>query len=150
MLEDLLKYMHNEDIASEDNCKIFLVLDTDLNEKRITEIKEIRQRCIDNNIEIITSAPTFEIWYLMHYRGNKLKFQTSKEVKRKLQNLNGTYTESMDMYKIIKDLTNNARNISESFEKKIIKNNEDLLKTNPHSSIYKILDAIDEYNKLNN
>lgn len=149
MLEDLLKYMHNEDIASEDNCKIFLVLDTDLNEKRISEIKEIRQRCIDNNIEIITSAPTFEIWYLMHYRGNKLKFQTSKEVKRELQNLNGTYTESMDMYKIIKDLTNNARNISESFEKKIIKNNEDLLKTNPHSSIYKILDAIDEYNKLN-
>lgn len=150
MLEDLLKYMHNEDIVSEDNCKIFLVLDTDLNEKRISEIKEIRQRCIDNNIEIITSAPTFEIWYLMHYRGNKLKFQTSKEVKRELQNLNGTYTESMDMYKIIKDLTNNARNISESFEKKIIKNNEDLLKTNPHSSIYKILDAIDEYNKLNN
>lgn len=150
MLEDLLKYMHNEDIASEDNCKIFLVLDTDLNEKRISEIKEIRQRCIDNNIEIITSAPTFEIWYLMHYRGNKLKFQTSKEVKRELQNLNGTYTESMDMYKIIKDLTNNARNISESFEKKIIKNKEDLLKTNPHSSIYKILDAIDEYNKLNN
>ena len=150
MLEDLLKYMHNEDIASEDNCKIFLVLDTDLNEKRISEIKEIRQRCIDNNIEIITSAPTFEIWYLMHYRGDKLKFQTSKEVKRELQNLNGTYTESMDMYKIIKDLTNNARNISESFEKKIIKNNEDLLKTNPHSSIYKILDAIDEYNKLNN
>lgn len=149
MLEDLLKYIHNEDIASEDNCKIFLVLDTDLNEKRISEIKEIRQRCIDNNIEIITSAPTFEIWYLMHYRGNKLKFQTSKEVKRELQNLNGTYTESMDMYKIIKDLTNNARNISESFEKKIIKNNEDLLKTNPHSSIYKILDAIDEYNKLN-
>ena len=150
MLEDLLKYMHNEDIASEDNCKIFLVLDTDLNEKRISEIKEIRQRCIDNNIEIITSAPTFEIWYLMHYRGNKLKFQTSKEVKRELQNLNGTYTESTDMYKIIKGLTNNARNISESFEKKIIKNNEDLLKTNPHSSIYKILDAIDEYNKLNN
>lgn len=150
MLEDLLKYMHNEDIASEDNCKIFLVLDTDLNEKRISEIKEIRQRCIDNNIEIITSAPTFEIWHLMHYRSNKLKFQTSKEVKRELQNLNGTYTESMDMYKIIKDFTNNARNISESFEKKIIKNNEDLLKANPHSSIYKILDAIDEYNKLNN
>ena len=38
----------------------------------------------------------------MHYRNNKLKFQTSKEVKKELQNLNGTYTESMDMYKIIK------------------------------------------------
>lgn len=150
MLEDLLKYIYNEDIASEDNCRIFLVLDTDLDEKRISEIKEIEQRCIDNNIEIVTSAPTFEIWYLMHYRNNRLKFQTSKEVKRELQNLNGTYTESMDMYKIIKDSTDNARSTARSLEQQVIRNNEDLLSSNPHTSIYKILDAIDEFNNLNN
>ena len=109
MVEDLLKYIRNEDITSEDNCRIFLVLDTDLDEKRISEIREIEQKCIDNNIEIVTSAPTFEIWYVIHYRNNRLKFQTSKDVKRELQNLNGTYTESMDMYKIIKDSTDNAR-----------------------------------------
>ena len=150
MLEDLLKYIRNEDIASEDNCRIFLVLDTDLDERRISEIKEIEQQCIDNNIEIVTSAPTFEIWYVMHYRNNKLKFQTSKEVKRELQNLNGTYTESMDMYKIIKDSTDNARSTAQSFEQQIIRNKEDLLRSNPHTSIYKILDAIDEFNNLNN
>lgn len=150
MLEDLIKYIHNEDIASEDNCRIFLVLDTDLDEKRISEIKEIEQRCIDNNIEIVTSAPTFEIWYVMHYRNNRLKFQTNKEVKRELQNLNGTYTESMDMYKIIKDSTDNARSTAKYLEQQIIRNNEDLLNSNPHTSIYKILDAIDEFNNLNN
>lgn len=150
MLKDLLKYIRNEDIASEDNCRIFLVLDTDLDERRISEIKEIEQECIDNNIEIVTSAPTFEIWYLMHYRNNRLKFQTSKEVKRELQNLNGTYTESMDMYKIIKDSTDNARSTAQSFEQQIIRNNEDLLSSNPHTSIYKILNAIDEFNNLNN
>lgn len=150
MLEDLLKYIRNEDIASEDNCRIFLVLDTDLDERRISEIKEIEQECIDNNIEIVTSAPTFEIWYLMHYRNNRLKFQTSKEVKRELQNINGTYTESMDMYKIIKDSTDNARSTAQSFEQQIIRNKEDLLNSNPHTSIYKILDAIDEFNNLNN
>lgn len=150
MLDDLLKYIRNEDIASEDNCRIFLVLDTDLAERRISEIKEIEQECIDNNIEIVTSAPTFEIWYLMHYRNNKLKFQTSKEVKRELQNINGTYTESMDMYKIIKDSTDNARSTAQSFEQQIIRNKEDLLSSNPHTSIYKILDAIDEFNNLNN
>lgn len=150
MLDDLLKYIRNEDIASEDNCRIFLVLDTDLDERRISEIKEIEQECIDNNIEIVTSAPTFEIWYLMHYRNNRLKFQTSKEVKRELQNLNGTYTESMDMYKIIKDSTDNARSTAQSFEQQIIRNKEDLLSSNPHTSIYKILDAIDEFNNLNN
>lgn len=150
MLEDLINYIRNEDIASEDNCRIFLVLDTDLDERRISEIKEIEQECIDNNIEIVTSAPTFEIWYLMHYRNNKLKFQTSKEVKRELQNINGTYTESMDMYKIIKDSTDNARSTAQSFEQQVIRNKEDLLSSNPHTSIYKILDAIDEFNNLNN
>ena len=150
MLDDLLKYIRNEDIASEDNCRIFLVLDTDLDERRISEIKEIEQECIDNNIEIVTSAPTFEIWYLMHYRNNRLKFQTSKEVKRELQNINGTYTESMDMYKIIKDSTDNARSTAQSFEQQIIRNKGDLLSSNPHTSIYKILDAIDEFNNLNN
>lgn len=150
MLDDLLKYIRNEDIASEDNCRIFLVLDTDLDERRISEIKEIEQECIDNNIEIVTSAPTFEIWYLMHYRNNRLKFQTSKEVKRELRNINGTYTESMDIYKIIKDSTDNARSTAQSFEQQIIRNKEDLLSSNPHTSIYKILDAIDEFNNLNN
>lgn len=148
MLEDLLKYIRNEDIASEDNCRIFLVLDTDLDEKRINEIKEIEQECIDNNIEIVTSAPTFEIWYLMHYRNNRLNFQTSKEVK--LQNINGTYAESMDMYKIIKESTDNARSTAQSLEQQVIRNKDDLLSSNPHTSIYKILDAIDEFNNLNN
>lgn len=150
MLEDLLKFIRNEDIASEDNCRIFLVLDTDLDERRISEIKEIEQECIDNNIEIVTSAPTFEIWYLMHYRNNKLKFQTSKEVKRELEKINGTYTESMDMYKIIKDSIDNARSTAQFLEQQIIMNKEDLLSSNPHTSIYKILDAIDEFNNLNN
>ncbi len=150
MLEDLLKYIRNEDIASEDNCRIFLVLDTDLDEKRINEIKKIEQKCIDNNIEIVTSAPTFEIWYLMHYRNNRLKFQTNKEVKRELQNINGTYIESMDMYKIIKESTDNARSTAQSLEQQVIRNKDDLLSSNPHTSIYKILDAIDEFNNLNN
>lgn len=101
MLEDLLKYIRNEDISSEDECKIFLVLDTDLDNKRINEIKEIEQQCNDNNIEIITSAPTFEIWYIMHYRNNRLKFLSSKDVKKELQIINGYYTESMDMYKMV-------------------------------------------------
>lgn len=85
MVDDLINYMHNIDAKSEDYIRTFLVLDTDLSEKRISEIKEIEQKCKDNNIEIITSAPTFEIWFLMHFRNNKLKFLTSKDVKRELE-----------------------------------------------------------------
>ena len=149
MLEDLLKYIRNEDISSEDECKIFLVLDTDLDNKRINEIKEIEQQCNDNNIEIITSAPTFEIWYIMHYRNNRLKFLSSKDVKKELQIINGYYTESMDMYKMINKSSSSARNTAKNIEQQAVKNNEDLFKLNPHTSIYKILDTIDEFKNFN-
>ena len=148
MVNDLINYMNNIDAKSEDYIRTFLVLDTDLNEKRIRKIKEIEQKCKENNIEIITSAPTFEIWFLMHFRNNKLKFSTSKDVKKELEKVNGAYLETMDMYEKIKNKTDDARKIAQSIEKQIIKNQEDLLKSNPHSSVYKILDAIEEFNNL--
>lgn len=146
MLDDLLNYINIEDVTSEDNYRIFLVLDTDLNDKRIKEIKIIEKKCIQNNIEIITSSPTFEIWYIMHYRNNKLKFNSSKEVKKELQNINGIYKENMDLYNIINGNINNAINTAKSIEQKIINNKEDLYSSNPHTSIYKIINAINEFN----
>ena len=151
MLEDLIKYINNEDIVSEDNSRIFLVLDTDLCKRRINEIKEISSDCTKHKIEIITSAPTFEIWYILHYRNNKLKFQSSKEVKKELEIINGMYNESMNMYQIIKKNTKKAKVNAKHLEESIVKKKEELFESNPHTSIYKILDAIDELNEpLNN
>ena len=80
----------------------------------------------------------------MHYRSNELKFQTSKDVKRELEKLNGTYSENLDMYKVIKNSTESARK-----KKQFIKDNNDLLNDNSHTSIYKILDTTNEFNNLN-
>ena len=148
MLDNLLKYIQNEDIKSEDNVRIFLVLDTDLDDRRINEIKEIEEKCLENNIEIITSAPTFEIWYLLHFRDNKLKFDSSQKVKKEIAKENGTYTETIDMYKFIKCNTDKARTTAKLLEKRAVSSGEELIELNPHTSIYKILDAIDDFNKL--
>ena len=147
MLDDLLKYIQNEDIKSEDNVRIFLLLDTDLDDKRINEIKAIEEKSLKNNVEIITSSPTFEIWYLMHYRKNKLKFNSSQDVKKEIIKLNGMYSETMNMYEIIKHNIDMAIKTAKLLEERIINNKEELIKSNPHTSIYKILDAIDNFYK---
>ena len=85
----------------------------------------------------------------MHYRNNRLKFLSSKDVKKELQIINGYYTESMDMYKMINKSTSSARNTAKNIEQQAVKNNEDLFKLNPHTSIYKILDTIDEFKNFN-
>ncbi len=149
MLEDLLKYIKNEDIKSETNCHVYLVIDTDLNKIRIDLIKLIEEKCKENNIEIITSSPTFEIWFLMHFRSNKLIFQSSKEVKKELKNILGNYKEGMDIYKKIVNKTDDACKIA----KTLAKNNSDKLKdiiiNNPHTNIYKIIEVINEYKSIN-
>ncbi len=142
MLEDLKKFIINEDIKNEDECFIFLILDTDLSNKRINEIKEIVPECNKNEISIITSAPTFEIWFLMHYRKNNLQFKTSKKVKKELEKIIEKYKENMDIYGIIKDETNKAITFAKTIEQQVIKNNEDLFNKNPHSSIYKVIETI--------
>ena len=148
MLEDLINYIKNEDIESEDNCRIFLVLDTDLDDEKINMIKAIEKECKDRNIEIITSAPTFEIWYLMHFRDNRLVFSNSKEVKREIKTLIDGYRESTNVFPIINNWVDKAIKTAKSIETNVNNNGEDLHKHNPHTSVYKIIDAIDEHNNI--
>lgn len=148
MLNNLLDYIKNEDIESEDRCRKFLLFDTDLDDKRIKEIIEIREKCKKHDIEIIISAPTFEIWYVMHFRDNKLIFSNSQKVKQEVGKLlNCEYTESMDVYKLINDKQQYAVDVAKKTEKKNASINASMICSNPISDIYKIIEAIDELSK---
>ncbi len=146
MVKDLIKYINNEDIKSEDECTIFLVIDTDLDLSRIMEIKNIKKICEKNNINIITSSPTFEIWYLMHYKQKGLKFSSSQEVKKEMINVTkGKYIESMNMYPIINKNINKAYDYAKKVSMKAEKEQQDIIEVNPHSNVYKIIDKIKQY-----
>ena len=135
MLDDLKKYIINEDIDNEDNVSIFLIIDTDLDNDRINKIKELESECEKRNIKIITSAPTFEIWYLMHYRKNGLRFNSSIDVKKELIKVtNGLYKESLNMYPKIFDSEESAISISKNIENNTIKNNEEFSRTKREST----------------
>ncbi len=145
MLEDLLKYIENEDIKSEDECTIFLVIDTDLSPKRIEKIKKIKPICDKNNIILITSSPTFEIWYLMHYDKNVKVFTSSLVVKKSMLKHIPKYTESMNIFPKIIDKLDKAYSTSKKIENRAAKENEDIINVNPHTDVYKIIDKINEY-----
>lgn len=145
MLKDLLIYIENEDVKSEDNVRIFLLMDTDLNNDRIKRIMNIEKKCNKHKIEIITSSPTFEIWYLMHYKKDKLIFDSSQSVKKELQKMNTKYIEKLDIFNDISDCTSDAIENALYYEKR---NKEACIYyANPHSSIYKIIQAIEEFSK---
>ena len=141
MLNELKDYMNKEDI-NKDNAKIFLVLDTDLNSKRIREIKGIERECNELGIQIITSSPTFEIWYLLHYRNTNLSFDTSKEVKKELRKIIKNYKETMNIYGITNNMTDEAIKNAKIIEKRFKTDAKDNYSFTPHSYIYIILEEI--------
>ena len=141
MYKNLCNHIKNEDIKNEDNCRIFLILDTDLSIERINKIKSIEAKCKKKNIEIITSSPTFEIWLLMHFKQEKLTFDSSAKVKKE-------YSKIREKRKDFKETLKANQDLAIEFAKKIeneSKESNEYLSKNPHSSIYKIVELIKGY-----
>lgn len=147
MFEELKKYMINNDISAEDGNKIFLMIDTDLDEDKIKVIKKIEPDCKKLGIKIITSAPTFEVWYLLHFRNNDLKFNNSKEAKKAVEDLIPGYKETMNVYEKIRNNTKIAVENAKKIEKQFKIDNR--YNFDPHSYVYEIIDSIEEIKKNN-
>lgn len=140
MLDDLIIYMKKEDINVANNDKIYLIVDTDLKRSKVNELIEIEEKCKENGIKIITSAPTFEIWYLIHFRSNNLVFQNSESVKRALKEYIPDYKETKNVFSTIENNTDNAIRISKELEQRGTSSNKYDL--NPHTDIYKVVEDI--------
>ena len=133
MLEDLINYMKKEDISADKQDKIYLVLDTDLEDYKIKDLLEIEPICKEKGIEIITSAPTFEIWYLMHFRSSNLVFQSSEAVKKSLKDYIKDYKETKNIYPSISDNTVKAIKTAKEYELRGKETNENNYQVNPHT-----------------
>lgn len=147
MLSDIIKYMQKEDISKELGDKIFLLIDTDLSEKRIKEIESLENIATKYGIEIITSSPTFEIWFLMHFKTSAIVFNSSGDVKKALKKYIKSYKENMNIYNEIVSKTYKAIENAKKQEKSFIE--KSLIYHNPHSTVYKIIETINTMNKNN-
>ena len=142
MVTNLIKYIDKEDIKNEDNCRIFLMIDTDLSKERIKQIQSIEKLCKKHNIEIITSSPTLEIWFLLHFRKDKLNFANSLSVKSDLNKVKSKYgllNEDLFFTFLLDNYTcaiENAKSLM------VVENKDSIYFSNPHTMVYKIIEAI--------
>lgn len=144
MVANLINYIDKEDIKNEDNCKIFLMIDADLSKKRIKQIQSIEKQCKRHNIEIITSSPTLEIWFLLHFRKDKLNFDNSLGVKNELNKVKTKYGLSNEdsFYTFLLNKNNIASAIENAKSLLVVENDVSIYFSNPHTMIYKIIEAI--------
>lgn len=149
MAEDVVKYMKNEDIRSEYGDKAYLLIDTDINENKKEQIKKTKEICDKNGIELITSVPTFEVWYLLHFGFMTKVFQSSKQVKENVKNKIKGYSEAMNVFPKIMKKTDKAIENAKRLEKFQLENYKELCsdECNPYTGVYKVVEELILRNK---
>lgn len=144
MAKDLLDFMREEDIKADYGDKIYLLIDTDINQDKQLQIDEAKEICNKNGIELITSTPTFEYWYILHFGYTSKMYQSSKQVKDEIKTKITDYSEKMDVYPVIAARTNEAIKYAKKIEKYHIDNGQaiDSEQANPHTSVYKVVEEL--------
>lgn len=144
MANDLIDFIKKEDIKTEYGDKIYLLIDTDVKENKQKQIDETKEICDKYDIELITSTPTFEYWYILHYGYTSKSYRNSKQVKSEMKMKISNYSENMDVYPIIKDKIDIAIVNAKKIEKYQKENGKmiDSEEANPHTSVYRVVEEM--------
>lgn len=144
MAKELVQFMNREDIKQEYGDKIYLLLDTDVNQNKQKQIDEAFKICNANGIEVILSNPTFEIWYKLHFEYTTKYFRSSKQVKDEIKLKIKDYSESMNIYPFIKSNVQiaivNAKKLEEYHRANGRNTNSE--ECNPNTYVYKIVEEL--------
>lgn len=148
IVNDLVKFIDTE-TGREENDKYYAVFDTDVNKNLQSQIDEAKRIANENGVEIITSTPTFEFWYILHFLYTTKTYSSSEDVIEDLLNEVEQYEKKMNLYPTIKENTEFAIKNA----KKIEKYHTDLGQAidnencNPYTGVYKVVEELLKRNK---
>ncbi len=148
IVKDLIRFIEN-DIGREKDDKYYVVIDTDINQNKQSQIDKARELAIENGIEFITSIPTFEYWYILHFEYTTKMYNSSEEVQNAIKEKIKGYTKSINIYNLLKEKTDVAIKNAKEVEKYHLKagksiNNEN---SNPYTGVYKVVEELIRRNK---
>lgn len=123
--------------------KAFCVFDVDTNIKKNSVIKEAMSLASKNKIEVITSTPSIELWFLLHFEYTTA-FLTNNELIKRLKSYYPKYTKSTNIYLDIEKNILSAIKRAKKLEKYQLDNNRTIgkVEANPNTEMYKIVNYL--------
>lgn len=151
MYAELKKYCEDNDYGKEYGDKVFLLIDSDLNSNRLSDIKEIEENCNKLGIEIILSTPTFEVWFINHFKYSTHEYKNCDEVLKELKKFIKNYSKNEDIFDKVADKTSAAIQNSKGLEKHHKDLNHEIKSCdcNPYTGVYKVIESIIEISDKN-
>lgn len=148
IVTDLVKFIDNE-IGREKNDRYYAVFDTDINKGLKMQIDEAKKIAKENGVEIITSTPSFEIWFRLHFGFTTKLYTSSDDVIDDFDGKIDEYKKNKNVYLSIADKTEEAIKNAKKLEKYHLELGQalDSDECNPYTAIYKVVEDLLERNK---
>lgn len=149
IVEDIIRFIKNNQIELEENDKVYAVFDTDVGQNKQQQIEEAKILAEEYGVEIITSTPAFEIWFLLHFGYTTKAFVSNKALQDELEKQIPDYSKSNNTYLAVKDLTGQAIENAKRLEQYQINEGQalDSEYCNPYTGVYKVTEELINRNK---
>ena len=120
------------------------IFDIDLKEEKEEQLAKAKKLAKKNNIEIITSNPCFEVWYLLHFKYSTKPFKSSKEVVDELKKFDKYYKKGKCDFAIYEKEMDKAINNCKELDKHHRGKASERVKefNNPQTEMYKLVEEL--------
>lgn len=123
--------------------KAFCVFDTDIDYNKNKIIKDAKNFANDIGIQIITSNPSIELWFLLHfcYTTGRL---SNPQVIKKLRKYFNKYEKNVDIFPHINELVGKAIENAKKLEQFQLSNSNIIgtVEANPSTEVYKLVEYL--------
>ncbi len=149
IVQDLIHFIKSNEIELEENDKVYAVFDTDVGQNKQQQIEEAKSLAEENGVEIITSTPTFELWFLLHFGFTTKAFVSNKALQDELARKVPNYSRSNNTYLVVKGLTGQAIENAKRLEQYQLNEGRalDSENCNPYTGVYKVTEELINRNK---
>lgn len=139
IVRNTARKVKEEELSFKEGDMAISVFDLDADEAKFLQLQEAKAVAGKKSIQIITSNPCFEIWYLEHFGFSTKPFPSSgaavKELEKKLPGYQKNHCDFETLYPKTKEAINNC----ERLDKYHADNNDVSEMANPRTDFYKVV-----------
>lgn len=140
IVENTIKSLKNYDFDFELGDKAFCLIDTDYGDDREKSIVDAIELAKKNNIDVLLTNPTFEIWFLLHFRYSTRQYVHNEDVIVELRKYIPNYEKNVDVFLKISNLLDVAIDNSMKLEAYHNKNGSlKIMERCPSSKVFELI-----------
>ena len=144
IVKNTIKAKEKEELSIRKGDIAVSVFDLDLDENKKQQLSDAKKLAEDESVQIITSNPCFEVWYLEHFGYTSKHFQNSTEVIKDLEKHCPKYQKNSCEIELFYPLTevaiNNCRLLSEFHKNHGSEAVEEF--NNPRTDVFKVVELL--------